>query len=103
MSEYFPEPKSSGEIVEVELDLSNNAINSDIKNGRGADTLKFSKVVDLSNLKYNIDETDIYKLKNVPTNLKNLKSNVGKLDVDNLVPVPVDLSKLSDVVKDKVV
>ena len=51
MSEYFPEPKSSGKITEVELDLSNNATNSYIKNGRGADTLKFSKMVDLSNLK----------------------------------------------------
>ena len=35
--------------------------------------------------------------------LSNLKSEVDKLGVEKLVPVPVDLSKLSDVVKNDVV
>ena len=44
MSEYFPEPKSSGLRVKVELDLSNYATNSDLKNVTGVDTSKFAKI-----------------------------------------------------------
>ena len=42
-------------------------------------------------------------MKNVPTNLSNLKTEVDKSDVDKLVPGPTDLSKLSDVVKNEFV
>ena len=63
MSEHFPEPKSFGIKVKVVLDLSKYA------------TSKFAKKVDLARLKFNIDELDIDKLKNVPTNLTNLKVN----------------------------
>ena len=103
MSEFFPEPNSSGGRVKVELDLSNYATKADLKNSTGVDTSKFAEKVDLANLKSNVDKLDIDKLKNVPTNLSNLKSKVDKLDVDKLVPVPVDLSKLSDAVKTGVV
>ena len=41
MSEYFPEPKSSGRIAEAELDLSNYATKADLKNETGLDTSKF--------------------------------------------------------------
>ena len=99
MSEYFPEPKSSGGRVKVELDLSNFATKADFKNAAGADTSNFAKNVDLASLKSNVDKLDIDKLKNVPSNLNNLKSNADKLDVDKLVPVLVDLSKLNDAVK----
>ena len=103
MSEYFLEPKSLGEKVKVELDLSNYALKTDLKNATRIDTSYFVKKVDLANLKSNVDELDIDKLKNVPTNLSNLKSQVDKLDFDKLLPVPVDLSKLSDVSKNDVV
>ena len=103
MSQYFPEPKSLGGKVKVELDLSNYATKTDLKNATGIDTSSFAKKVDLANLKSNVDKLDIDKLKNVPTNLSNLKSKVDKLDVDKLVSVPVDLSKLSDAVKNDVV
>ena len=99
MSEYFPELKSSGGRVKVEIDLSNYATKTDLKNETGADTSKFAEKVYLASLKSNVDKLDIDKLKNVPTNLSNLKSKVDKLDVDKLAPVPVNLSKLSDVVK----
>ena len=82
MSEYFPEPKSSGERVKVELDLSNYATKSDLKNATGFDKSKFAREVDLANLKSDVDKLDIDTLKNVPSNLNNLKSKVGKLDVD---------------------
>ena len=98
MSGYFPEPKSSGGRVKVELDLSNHSIKTELKNA-GVDASSFAKKIDLANLKSNVDELDIEILKNVTTNLSNLKSKGDKLHVDKLVPVLVDLSKPSDVVK----
>ena len=100
MSEYLPEPKSSGRSVKVELDLSNYAKKADLKNTTEVDTSGFTKKTDLANSKFDVDNLDIDKLKNVPTNL--LKNKVDKLDVDKLVPVPVDLRKLSDVVKNDI-
>ena len=99
MSEYFPEPKSLGGKVKVELDVSNYATKADLKNATGVDTSKFAEKVDLANLKSIVNKLGVDKLKNVPTNLSNLESKVDKLDVDKVVPVPVGLSKLSDAVK----
>ena len=101
MSDYFPEPKSSGRRVKFELDWSNYATKADLKNATGVNTSKFAKRVDLASLKSNVDNLDIGKLKNVSTNLGNLKSKSDKLNVDKLLPV--DLSKPSDVVKSDVV
>ena len=102
MNEYFPEPKSSGERVKVELDLSYYATKADLKNTAGVGTSKFAKKVDLANLKPDVDKIYIDKLKNVPSNSRNLKSKVDKLDADKLVSAPVDLSKISDIVKNVV-
>ena len=38
MSEYFPEPKSLGGRVKVELDLSNYKTKADLKNATCVDT-----------------------------------------------------------------
>ena len=57
------------------------------------------KKTDLANLKFDLDNLDIDKLKNVPCNLSNLKSKADKLDIGKLETTPVDLSKLSNVVK----
>ena len=100
MSEYFPEPKSSGGRVKVELNLPNCETKADLNNITGIDTSKFSKNVDLASLKSNVDKLDVDKLILIlTTNLRNLKSKIDKIDVDKFVPVPVDLSKVSDVVK----
>ena len=56
MSEYFPELKSSGRRVKVELDLSSYATKADLKNATGVVTSKFAKKVDLANLKSNVDK-----------------------------------------------
>ena len=79
MSEYFPEPKSLGGRVKVELDLSNYSRKADLKNAAGVDTSQSAKKVDLDNLKTDVDKSDIDRLRNVPTNLSNLKSKVHKL------------------------
>ena len=68
MSKYIAELKYSGGRVKVELDLKN------------VDTSKFSRKVDLANLKSNVDKVDTDKLKNVSSNLSNLKSKTDKLD-----------------------
>ena len=78
MSEYFPEPKSLGGRVKVELDLSNYATKADLKNATGVAKSKFAKKVDLANLKSNVYKLDIDKLKHIPTSLRNLKSKVDK-------------------------
>ena len=43
MSEYFPEPKSSGGRVKVELDLPNYATKAELKNATVVDTLRIAK------------------------------------------------------------
>ena len=45
LSEYFPESKSSRERVKIELDLSNYATKTDLKNAAGVDTSKFATKV----------------------------------------------------------
>ena len=89
--------------MKVEFDLSNYAAKADLRNVNGVDASKFAEKVDLTNLKSDVDELDIDKLKSIPSNLSNSKSKEDKLDVDKLVTVPVNLRKLSDVGKDDVV
>ena len=103
MNEYFPKSNFFEANVKVELDLSNYATKTDLKNVKGVDTSSFAEKTDLANLRSDVDKLDTDKLKNVPTNLSNLKSKVDNLDVDKLVSVPVDLSKLDDLVKNDVV
>ena len=43
MREYFPKSKSLGANVKVELDLSNYATKTDLKNTAGVDTSSFAK------------------------------------------------------------
>ena len=101
---YFPEPHThSKNKIEIELDLSNYATKSDLKNATCVDTSDFAKKADFTSLKSNADEVDIDKLKNVPSGLSNLKSKVDKFDIGELETTPRDLSKLSDVVKNDVV
>ena len=61
MSEYFLEPKSSGERVKVELDLSNYTKKEDLK-ATVVDTSKFDKKVDLASIKSNVDQLVIVQV-----------------------------------------
>ena len=82
MSQYFPEPyELFGGDINVKVDLSNYATETDIKNISHVDTSVFA----------------------LKTNLASLKTKLDTLDIDKLVPVPVDWSKLSDVVKNDIV
>ena len=82
MSQYFPKPyEPFGGDINVKVDLSNYATETDTKNISHIDTSSFA----------------------LKSNLSSLKTEVDKIDIDKLVPVPVDLSKLSDAVKNYVV
>ena len=54
MCEYFPPPKFLGEKMKVELDLSNYATKTDLRNATGVYTSSFAKKVDLANLKSDV-------------------------------------------------
>ena len=83
MSQYFPSYtyRSSGGNIEVELDLSNYARKTDLKNVTHVNVRSFAS----------------------KANLASLKTEVDKIDADKLRTVPVDLAKLSNVVKNHVV
>ena len=80
MSYYLPY-KSSSNNVKVELDLTNYATKTDLKNITHVDVSSFAS----------------------KTNLAALKTEVDKIDADKLKTVPIDLAKLSNVVKNEVV
>ena len=56
MSEYFPKPNSLGANVIVELDLSNYATKTNLKNKTAVGTSDFAKKTGLANLKSDLDE-----------------------------------------------
>ena len=86
MSKYFPKLKFLETNVKFELDLSNYATKTDLKNTAGVDTSDFVKKTGLATFKSDVD-----KLKNVPSNLSN------ELEILKLETTSVDLSKLSNV------
>ena len=81
MSQYFPPYRSSKGSIKVELDLTNYATKTDLKNATYIDVSSFAS----------------------KTNLTNLKTEVHKLDIAKLKPLPDDLAKLSNVVKNDAV
>ena len=81
MSRFFPPYKSHGGDIIGELDLSNYATKTNLKNVTHVDVSSFAS----------------------KTSLASLKTEVDKLDIDKLTPVPNDLAKLSNVVKNDVV
>ena len=81
MSHYFLPYRSHRGDIKVELDLSNYATKTDLKNVAHVDVSSFAS----------------------KTNLASLKTEIDKLDIDKLTPAPNDLTKLSIVVKNDVV
>ena len=81
MSRYYPPYKSSSSNIKVELDLTNYATKTDLKNIIHTDVSSFAS----------------------KTNLAALKTEVDKINVDKSKTIPDDLAKLSNVVKNEVV
>ena len=80
MSRYFPPYNSSSENIKVELNLSDYATKTDLKNVTHVDVSSYAFKTNLAALKTEIDKIDIDKLKTVPNDLAKL-SNVVKNDV----------------------
>ena len=80
MSNYDPPYKSSSNNVKAELDLTNYATKTDLKNMTHVDVSSFASKANLAALKTEVDKIDVDKLKTTPTDLAKL-SNVVKNDV----------------------
>ena len=78
---YYPRYKSSSNNIKVELDLTNYAAKTDLKNITRVDVSSFAS----------------------KTNLAASKTKLHKIDADKLKTTPIDLAKLSNVVKNDVV
>ena len=74
MSTYYPPYKSSSNNIKVELDLTNYATKTDLKNITHVDVSTFAS----------------------QTNLAALKTEVYKIDADKLKTAPIDLDRLSN-------
>ena len=81
MSTYYPPYKRSSSNVKVELDLTNCATKTDLKNITHVDVSSFAS----------------------KTNLAALKAEIDKIDADKLKTTPIDLDRLSNLVKNDVV
>ena len=78
---YYPPYKSSSNNVNIELDLTNYATKTDLRNITHIDVRSFAS----------------------KTNLAALKTEVDKIDVDKLKTVPVDLAKLTNAIENDLV
>ena len=81
MSTYYPPYKSSSNNIKVEVDLTNYATKTDLKNITHVDVSSFAS----------------------KTNLAALKTEVDKIDADKLTTVLVDLAKLTSAVENDLV
>ena len=78
---YYPPYKRSSNNIKVDLDLTNYATKTDLKNNTHVDVSSFAS----------------------KTNLAALKTEVDKTDVDKLKTTPIDLDRLSNLVKNNLV
>ena len=78
---YYPPYKSSSNNVKVELDFTNYATKTDLKNITHVDVSSFAS----------------------KTNLAALKTEVDKIDTDKIKAAPTDLAKLTNAVENDVV
>ena len=71
MSQYFPKPyEPFGGDINVKVDLSNYATKTDFENAAEINTSKLPLKSNWTNLKAEIDKTDVDKLKTVPVDAK---------------------------------
>ena len=77
---YYPPYKSSSNNIKVELDLTNYATKTDLKNITHVDVSSFASKSNLAALKTEVDKRDVVKLKTTPIDLAKL-GNVVKNDV----------------------
>ena len=90
-------PKSDSHIrdkVKVVLDLTHYATKKELDHARGVDPSHLATKKDFIALKAELNKLDINKFVNAPTSLNNLKTNVDDLGIDKLKTVAMDSKKL---------
>ena len=85
MSAYYPPYRSSSNNVKVELDLTNYATKTDLKNITHVDVSSFASKTNLSALKTEVDKIDADKLKTTPTDLAKLTNAIEHDVVNKLI------------------
>ena len=75
---YYPPYKSSSNNIKVELDLTNYATKTDLKNITHVDVSSFASKTNLAALKTKVDKIDVDKLKTTPIDLDRLSNDVVK-------------------------
>ena len=80
--------------VKAVLDLTHYATKKELDLARGVDTSHLATKKDFIALKAELNKLDINKFVNAPTSLNNLKTNVDDLGIDKLKTVAMDLNKL---------
>ena len=73
---YYPPYKSSSNNVKVELDLTNYATKTDLKDIIHVDVSSFASKTNLAALKTEVDKVDTDKLKTAPTDLAKLTNAI---------------------------
>ena len=73
---YYPPYKSSSNNVKVELDLTNYATKTDLKNITHVDVSSFASKTNLAALRTEVDKIDADKLKTAPTDLAKLTNAI---------------------------
>ena len=76
MTTYYPPYKSSSNNVKVELDLTNYATKTDLKNITHVDVSSFASKTNLAALKTEVDKIDTHKLKTAPAELAKLTNAI---------------------------
>ena len=70
--------------------MSNYATKKELDHATGVDTSDLAAIKGFIASKAEVDKLEITKLVNVPTSLNNLKTNVDDLDLGKLKTIPVD-------------
>ena len=73
---YYPPYKSSSNNVKVELNLTNYATKTDLKNITRVDVSSFASKTNLAALKTEVDKIDTDKLKTAPADLANITNYI---------------------------
>ena len=73
---YYPPYKSSSNNIKVELDLTNYATKTDLKNITHVDASSFTSKTNLAALKIEVDNIDTDKLKAAPADLAKLTNAI---------------------------
>ena len=73
---YYPPYKSSSNNIKVELDLTNYATETDLKNITHVDVSSFASKTNLAALKTKVDKIDKDELKRAPTDLARLTNAI---------------------------